>query len=219
MRQGWATKHRIIAYGISLIILILIGLKLLSYYKHTREAVWVTAEQTTPRDLDIVFGNDSAMLTVYMYSSYTCHFCRLFLTEVFPLLDSAYIKPGKVKFLLRLVDLSSNYQLNNANRTAVCISRYGYFGKLHELLLTDYRVIFAQEFTDMVNEFTMKDAHVAECVLGHEADDYLARNRADFEKLGIKGTPAFIIDRNVYLGFRGYEEFRGIMEFHLGKKR
>jgi hypothetical protein len=218
MRQGRATKHRIIAYGISLIILILIGLKLLSYYKHNVGVARVTAEQTTPRELDIVFGNDSATLTVYMYSSYTCHFCRLFFAEVFPLLDSAYIKPGKVKLLMRLVDLSSNYQMNNANRTAVCIGRYGYFGKLHELLLTDYRVIFAQEFTEMVNEFTMKDAHVAECILGHEADDYLGRNRADFEKLGIKGTPAFIIDRNIYLGFRKYEEFRDILELHLGEK-
>ncbi|NJO89654.1 MAG: thioredoxin domain-containing protein [Chloroflexia bacterium] len=38
------------------------------------------------KDLDIVYGSDKALLTVFMFSSYECKFCTNFLTESLPLL-------------------------------------------------------------------------------------------------------------------------------------
>lgn len=207
----WA---KIIAYSISAILVVLICLKLYNHYT-SRNTSTLLQHPPTERNLDIVFGTDTAKLTVVTYASYTCGFCRRFFTEVLPRLDSAYIAPGKVRVVLKLVEHSSHPDVLNAAKTAVCISRYGYFEKLHQLLAIDGKVMFSQEFRDMVTEFEERDPIVAECILGNEAEEYLDANRREFDSLQLKGTPTFIIGRTVYRGYRPYRSFVRLIEQHL----
>ena len=50
---------------------------------------------------DVVQGKADAPVTIIEYASMTCTHCAAFHTETYPVLQSKYIEPGKVKFILR----------------------------------------------------------------------------------------------------------------------
>jgi protein-disulfide isomerase len=195
-----------------LFVLILIKVYQLTVSDKNDNEIYVTVNP-----LDISFGSDSAKLTVYAYASYHCGYCRLFLSEVLPKLRDEYISKGKVRLVLKLVEFSKNVDRLTEVKTAVCINRYGYYEKLHELLLTNSNVIYTDEFRDMVNHFIDSDPLVAECILGNESLDYILHTRDEFNKFGFTGTPTFVIGGKVYKGYMPYENFRKIIHYHLNR--
>ena len=50
---------------------------------------------------DVVQGKADAPVTIVEYASMTCTHCAAFHAETYPTLQSKYIEPGKVKFILR----------------------------------------------------------------------------------------------------------------------
>lgn len=205
----------IIAIIVSLILLVLIGIKVWSIsFSKNKDVLRETPKLSA---LDITFGSDTAPLTVFAYMSYHCGYCRLFFTDVYPELEKEFISSGKVRFVLKIVEHSKNPDRINEARTAICINRYGYYGKLHELLVTNSSVIYTDEFREMVNHFIDSDPLVAECILGNESMDYVLQIRNEFDKFGFTGTPTFVIGSRVYKGYMPYNQFRSLLLNHLKK--
>lgn len=201
-----------VATVVSLILIVLIGIKA---WQLTGKENNKLKEPISNSPLDIVFGNDSAQFTIYAYISYHCGYCRLFFTDVYPELEKEFIASGKVRLVLKLVEHSNNPDRLNEVKTAVCINRYGYYGKLHELLVTNSNVIYTDEFRDMVNHFIESDQLVAECILGNESMDYILQIRHEFDKFGFKGTPTFVVGNEVIQGFMPYDQFKSILLKHI----
>lgn len=175
----------------------------------------IPKELLSKRDLDIVFGNDSATLAMYVYSSYQCEYCRKFFNEVFPKLDSLYIQNNQLKVVMRLTASTKVKERKDALKACVCINKYGNFTYLHKLLLSNFKVMYSDEFIQMIEGFKDKDPFVGQCIDGSEAKDYLIENMNDFKKYKFKGTPTFIIGNQVYMGFRTFDEFQKIINANL----
>lgn len=163
-------------------------------------------------ELDIVYGKDSTDITVFMFSSYNCSFCRKFFRDVFPELDKEYIKTGKVKLVVKPVAIEKSGLVVNSLKLAVCINRFGDFTKLNELLLTEPKVVYTNEFENVANELIQKDEFVAECMLSDMAETYIMRNYIDFNRLKCTGTPTFVINNKIYKGYKAYDDFKKIIE-------
>ena len=217
MQKSKISWSHIVAYTLSAILVILIVFKLVQYFSD-KSSSKILSQPIEQRELDIVFGNESAQLTVFMYANYSCSYCRLFFAEVYPQLQEDYIVNNRVKLIMRLAVKTSNIDLKNSLKTAVCVARYGNFHYLHQLLLADNMVIFSNDFRNMVDEFIDSDELVAECILGGEAEDYLFQNLEEFNIFGFKGTPTFVIDNKVYSGYREYDAFKMIIDNHLKLK-
>lgn len=163
-------------------------------------------------ELDIVYGKDSTDITVFMFSSYNCSFCRKFFKDIFPELDKDYIQTGKVKLVVKPVAIEKSGPVVNALKLAVCINRFGDFSKLNELLLTEPKVVYTDEFESVTNELIQKNEFVAECMLTDMAEKYIMRNYIDFNRLRCTGTPTFVINNKIYKGYKVYNEFQKIIE-------
>lgn len=166
-------------------------------------------------ELDIVFGLDSASLKVFLFSSYNCSFCRKFFKNVYPELKKDFIDKGKVKLILKPVELSRNKSIINSLQIAVCVNEYGNFEKLHQLLLTEPTVVFTPEFKTVIDELTEKDLFVAECMYGGQSEKYISNNLNTFLNLNLAGTPTFIINNKIYKGYKDYDRFKNIIEKEL----
>lgn len=166
-------------------------------------------------DFDVVYGADTAPLTIYMYSNYQCAFCRKFFQEVMPVLQKHYLDKGKVRLVVKLINPAGDANIQNALKTAVCINQYGDFEKLHELLLVDPDVVYHQKFVELTDDLIQKDEQVAECVLGGSADEYLNNNLTEFNSLGLTGTPTFIINNKIYKGFKSYGVLHAVIKKEL----
>jgi len=203
-----------IAVAISIVLIVLIGIKAWQLAPNKTSKL---AAPISSNPLDITFGSDSAQLAIYAYISYHCGYCRLFFTEVYPELEREFISTGKVRLVLKIVEHSNNADRINEVKTAVCINRYGYYGKLHELLVTNSSVIYSDEFREMVNHFIDSDPLVAECILGNESMDYILQIRNEFDKFGFTGTPTFVIEGRVFRGYMPFEQFKSIIVKHLNQ--
>ncbi len=216
MKQTNKKRDYIIAIAISIVLLGLIAYKAYDYFFKDATDPKV-ALQLKPKKLDIVFGNDSADLTIYMYSSYSCSYCRRFFKTVFPKLKENFIDKNRVKLIMRLTSNTRNLKRKRSLKAAVCVNKYGNFEYLHKLMLHDPKVIFRDEFQQMINEFTERDPFVGECIDGTEAQEYLYGNFKEFSKLGLKGTPSFVIANVIYPGYREYSFFEKTVKKHLVK--
>lgn len=170
------------------------------------------------RDLDIVFGSSNAEVTIVAYYSYSCTFCKKFFTDVYQSLNDEFLVPGKAKLIIRLMGNTGNISLDNALKTAVCVNKHGNYEYLHELFLHDFGAVFTDDFQSMIDEFTERDIVFAECLLGGDAEDYLAKNAKDFEMLKLKGTPTFIIGNTIYPGYKDFEAFKVIIDKEIVKQ-
>ena len=169
-------------------------------------------------ELDIVFGDSDAELTVFMYADYACRYCKRFFEEVFPELE----KNDRVNIVVKLVGKSTHPAVQRAQRAAVCIYRYGNYLPLHNLFVFNYLSVYSSVFGVMLDEFISADDYVAQCMLEGESEEYLAANGKEFDSMGFTGTPVFVINNHVYTGFRSAKDFGKIVEFELsrnGKKR
>lgn len=167
------------------------------------------------RNLDIIFGNSDAPLSVYLYFRYDCSFCRKFYTEVYPDFKRDFLDSGKARLIMKLVDITHEEAVVNAMKTVVCINQHGNFSKLHQLLLTEPRIVYTQEFVNITDDFIVRDAFVAECMLGGDAANYLLANTLEFNQFKLTGTPTFVINQQVYKGFMPYPVFKKLIEKEL----
>ncbi len=174
-----------------------------------------TVIDLTQRDLDIVFGYDSALVAVFMYANYGCPYCRKFFTDIYPAIKKEYIDSGKVKIIMRLTFKTVNQDLLTAMKAAVCVNKFGNYEYLHQLVLSQSNIVYTKEFHDIINEFIDKDLQVAECILGGAADEYLKKNIEEFDSLQLKGTPAFIIGNKIFYGLQEKSIFVEILNFYL----
>lgn len=167
------------------------------------------------KELDIVYGSESAQLTIFLFSSYSCSFCRKFFENVYPELKNNYIDKGIVRLIVKPVALTNNESVINSLKIAVCINRYGNFDNLNKLLLIEPKVVYTEEFKDVVDELVQKDLFVAECMLGGESENYIKKNAIDFKRLKCTGTPTFVINNKIYKGYLEYDKFIKIVEREL----
>jgi len=163
-------------------------------------------------DNDIVFGASDAPLSLLIYFNYNCSFCNKFFEKVYPQLYSEYIKAGKVKVILRLICSGNSLNELYANQAAICINKHGDYKKLHELFLHNYKIIFTEEFRQLVEDFIFMNDELARCLL--EPDDYkvLKDNLKQFNQLNLAGTPAFVIGDRMIQGYRDFDYLKKIIE-------
>lgn len=212
MKSEKLTKKIVII--ILLAVLLSIGIKLVHVFLFS-EKVTKTEIAIVESDLDIVFGLDSAAINVYLYYSYNCAFCQLFFDEAFKSLNSEYIKNGKVKLVLKPVELTHDEYVLKSLKLLVCINKFGNVEKLNELLLADPKVVYTPEFDQVLQEFIEMDVMVAECMLGGSAENYLLANFIEFKQLDLTGTPTFIINNRIYKGFKNYPLLKEVLEKEL----
>lgn len=185
----------------------------------------VSCSQKTPKlrkpitdhELDIVYGSDDAELTIYMFTDYNCIHCRRFLAEVLPKIEEDYIKTEKVKFVLKLINFSSNEKIINAYKTAICLNKYGEFTDLNELFILQPKTMHTSEFEDLIDDYIIRNSYFAECLFSIETDAYLLDIKKDYIVNQFTGTPTFVINNRFYKGFQAYEKFEEIIRKELRK--
>ncbi|MDX9847228.1 MAG: DsbA family protein [Tenuifilaceae bacterium] len=217
MNKSQKKRGLILLIVISLLITGIVGYNLINRKRITT----ITHNETSiseERDLDIVFGSSNAEVTIVAYFSYSCTFCKKFFTDVYHSLNDEFLVPGKAKLIIRLMGNTGNISLDNALKTAVCVNKHGNYEYLHELFLHDFGAVFTDEFQSMIDEFIEKDIVFAECLLGGDAEEYLAKNAKDFEMLKLRGTPTFIIGSTIYPGYRDFEAFKAIINNEIVKQ-
>lgn len=163
---------------------------------------------------DIVHGSDTALLSVYLYLSYGCPHCRNFLNYDLPLIQEQFIDNGKVRIVLKPVELRENIDMLNALQLQICMHNNGMHDDITELLQTETTAVYTDEFRTLIDDILVQNPELAECLV---SDNFatIKQNNTDFISLDTKLTPIFVIGGHVYKGRRKLEQFVKILNYEL----
>ncbi len=150
---------------------------------------------------DVVFGNDTASHTIFLYASYNCKFCRYLFKKTFPGLKEKYLDKGLIKVVIKWVDFAEDPLTLYALKAGSCIYRYGSYDKFHELLLTNPSVIASDDFRALVDDIMAENYEIAQCVLADNNYSYLKSNVQEFRDNNLHGTPCMVINNHAYGGY------------------
>lgn len=204
-------KHHIIAFSLSIVLAGLIVTKLVSHFSN--QDVDRELSSAPPIDpLDIVWGKNDAPVAIFLYSSYTCKYCTSFFQETFPRLKKKYIDQGKIKLVLKLVDLPEEPDMMQAIQASVCINRFADFEKFHELLTINPEVIYSQDFQVLLDDFIANNPDIAQCLLEHKDYAYVHQNNKEFRSYNFKGTPTFVIGKKIFNGMPDTKQWEDIFQ-------
>lgn len=169
-------------------------------------------------DLDIIYGSDTAQLTIYMFSTYGCRHCRNFLMLDLPYVRQRYVDSGLVRFVIKPIEPTEDKDMLSALQLAVCMNQNGTFDDINELLLTEPSAVYTEEFKTLVDDIINGNRELAECLVSNDFA-YIRQNNALFDKLGSKGTPIFVVGDHLYRGHRKIEQFCRIVEYELNRNK
>jgi protein-disulfide isomerase len=164
-------------------------------------------------------GNPSAKVVVYEIADFQCPFCARFAREVFPRIDSAYVRTGKVQWIFVNLPLPNHANAFAAAEAAMCAGGASEkFWPMHDLLferqprwamLPDA----AASFAAYAKEIGVDAASYEKCTAGDMTAALIVRDVLLASNVKVTGTPAFSINgAESFSGLRSFEEWKTLLD-------
>src|SRR5262245_42888472 len=176
-------------------------------------------------DDDPVLGDARAAVTIIEFGDYQCPSCRLFWRDVEPRLKKEYIDTGKVKLVFRDFPIVENHpEAIVAAVAAQCANDQGKYWQYHDKLFREQDNrgddIIRFKVADLKKwgaDLRLDTAACNQCVDSARYKDEVARDYADGEGIGIRGTPTFFINGRFIGGAQPYPVFKKVIDEELAK--
>ena len=177
-----------------------------------------------PEIVDFALGDPNAPVELIEYASFTCPHCATFHMQLLPELKQNYIETGKIRLIYREVYFD-RHGLWPA-MVARCAGEDRYFGVV-DLLYRNQRDWYRDDsatiaanlrriglsvgLEDSQIDLCMQDAVTAQALVDNER-----KNRDEYP---IEGTPALVIDGELYDGNMTFEDIAARIEVALARNQ
>lgn len=196
------------------------------YVKAQEQASIVTYDGDL-KDDDPILGDPNAPLTLVEFSDYQCPYCRSFYTNTLSKIKEKYIDTGQLNLVYRDFPLDFHDGAIPAASAAECARKQGddnTYYKMHDKIF-DGQNALGQGTVNIPNESLKQYAQELglnmtkfnNCL---ESDSTKAEIAADLEvgqKIGITGTPGFVLDGKLIEGAQPFEVFDQAIQEALQK--
>ncbi|MBL6785424.1 MAG: DsbA family protein [Rickettsiales bacterium] len=155
------------------------------------------------KDIDVVFGDENAPITMIEYASYSCSHCANFSLRVFPDIKEEFIDTGKVKFILR--DFPLDEPSLRASQLSRCINKDGYAALSKTLFQQRQNWAFSKDFPEKLENIAkiigVSGKQFHDCMADKELEEKILNYRYNVSNtFNISSTPSFIINGKKYNG-------------------
>lgn len=138
-------------------------------------------------------GASTATVAMIVYSDFECPFCARFAAQILPQLDREYISAGKIRLLFRHLPLEQIHRRAvGAALGAACAQAQGRFWEMHDLLFVDRKKLDRANVIQYAQGLKLNMTAFSSC-LRDEAPAHVRLDQENATKLGLRGTPAFLI--------------------------
>ncbi len=167
---------------------------------------------------DLYRGNPDAPVTFKEFSDYQCPYCGRYVQETAPSIRDEYVKAGKIKQIFKNFPLTSIHpQAKPAAEAALCAGVQGKFWPMHDLLFEHQREWSGKEnpqevFVRLAEQLELDVDKFKECLDAHPFDQRIQLDIQEGVALGVRGTPAFVINGWFISGAQGIDTFRDVIE-------
>jgi len=170
-------------------------------------------------------GQQGAPVLVYEIADFQCPYCARFAREVFPRIDSAYVKTGKVQWIFVNLPLPNHGNAWAAAESALCAGAVSdRFWPMHDRLFADQSGWAISPDPTVALEKMIREAGVAmesyqACVRDDRTAALILQDVIFAATTRVNGTPAFIINNEqMVMGMKSFDEWKDLIETALRKK-
>lgn len=145
-------------------------------------------------------GNSSAKVAVVEFADFRCPFCEKFFTATESQLLKDYVDSGKVKFAFRHFQFLGPASITAGN-AAECANEQGKFWDYHDWLYknqppeSDTSMYTTDKLTAGAQTLGMDGSKFSSCLSSTKYANNVTGDQADGTKIGVNGTPTFIVGK------------------------
>jgi protein-disulfide isomerase len=165
--------------------------RLLQANSETRGAVHVPTSIVLHGEL--FKGAISAQVAIIEYGDFECPFCGQFMREVYPQIISKYISTVKVKYFYRDLAMPMHPHALSAARAARCAGEQGKLWEMRESLFANQAALADKDLSSRAQELGLDTGKFVECVSSERYTEDIRRSFSEAQKMGIGGTPTFLL--------------------------
>lgn len=158
------------------------------------------AKAQLPFDLAInpnspeAMGSRTARVAIIEFSDFQCSFCLSYVMQTFPQLEKDYIKPGKVKYFFRNLPLTDAHpNAFRAAEAAHCAAAQGKFWEAHARFFANQDASNPNDWPQHAQALGLNPEKFNQCLESGKYDDEINNDIDDAQRLGLNGTPAFLL--------------------------
>lgn len=139
-------------------------------------------------------GESTAPVTLVEFSDYHCPYCKRHAQSVLTQLQKNYIDTGKLRFVMREFPIPNLHPRAYAASVAVlCAGDQGDYWGMHDALFNDQKAKQDEDFKAMADTLGLDAAAFNTCLSSKQFDEQIKADQAEGRKLGISGTPSFVL--------------------------
>jgi len=171
-------------------------------------------------DLDLgsdpVLGDPSAPVVMVEYSDFECPFCSRYFSETYSQIKSTYIDTGMVRLYYKDFPLDNIHPLARyASIAANCVyddQGDAAFFEAHDKIFELQARLSRESITQIALESGISAATLASCENDSSYSSEIDDDIAEGQSIGINGTPSFVINGELVIGARPYNDFERAIE-------
>lgn len=164
---------------------------------------------------DPVLGSSSAKVTMIEFSDFQCPYCSRFTLETFPQLKTKYIDTGKVKVIFKNFPLPGHQYAQGAAEASECAFEQGKFWEYQAKLFENQSSLDTNNLKKYAQDLGLNEQTFNSCL---DSKKYTTQVKADADegtKVGIQGTPSFIINGILVDGAYPLSVFEAVIDSKL----
>ena len=148
-------------------------------------------------------GKADAPLTMVEFTDLQCPFCRQFVLSTFDQLKKDWIDTGKLRYISRDFPLDFHAQAMNAARAARCAGEQGKFWEMRIALMRNANLLTPAYITKTAGDLKLDMGAFTPCAASSKYDAEIQSEMAEGTRVGVTGTPTFVIGRSAADGING----------------
>jgi protein-disulfide isomerase len=149
-------------------------------------------------------GRPDAPLTMVEFTDLQCPYCRQFAMTAFDEIKKNWIDTGKLRYISRDFPLDAIHpHAMAAARAARCAGEQGKFWELRLALVRNANVLSPDFIKKTAADLKLDSSAFAACTATTKYDAAIQAELQEGARLGIDGTPTFVIGRTTPSGIEG----------------
>jgi protein-disulfide isomerase len=165
-----------------------------------------------------ITGGENAKVTMVIFSDFQCPFCgRAAATE------SAIRKKygNKIKVAFKHFPLPMHKDAVPASEASMCVYEQGHdkFWKFHDIAFAAQDKLDPENLAKVAKQSGADEKKFKECFDAHKYADFVKKDQAYGEKLGVRSTPTFFINGQLLSGALPIEQFSEVIDDELANAK
>lgn len=161
------------------------------------------------------YGDQNAPVTLVEFGDFNCGYCGRWARETLPRIDEKYIKTGKVRMAYIHFPILGADSMTAAEATE-CAAQQDRFWEFHNTLFANQGIGFTPSHLTVLAEDLGLDTAAFESCLANFTDRATLEDDIRLAQvMGVRGTPAFLVNGIPLAGAYPYEDFERIIEQSL----